>query len=234
MVDAPYLVRQDYEFLGRHAWHRSGIGYANFGPYIEGVTRSAEDLQTRVQPKLFAFQGVEAEAKHCFDKGHRRVPEGRCRIVDKDLRPTDEMSVLPAHRAPHQSSIPGIELFNTTIRLDDLGAGHGKAALLGNHQCRTATSRKTATTVATRASANQTNDLDARGSRFDGGPHNFGDRKLSCICFLESHATGIKENEDRPRFHIPRGAQKARKLGTMYFTKGAAHESAFLSRNEYR
>src|ERR1700733_5089364 len=136
----------------------------------------------------------------------REASEALYCFVDESLGAAEQAPVFAAHSAPHQRPIPGVELLDAAVGLDDLGTGDADATLLGYGKRRATAGNQSATTVAACPATNQTNNLHTRHPRLDQRAHDLGDSQFTRIGFLQAHPASVEQNQHRHRLGVPSGA----------------------------
>src|SRR6185437_4607087 len=114
-----------------------------------------ETRDAALESRLFRKQGVEIEPGPPIQRRESRLTECRGAVVHEKIRTTGQVAMLASHGAPDQSAIPGVELLDTHVGLDDVRPRYSNTAMLGGDQRRAATGDHSAPAIAACATADQ-------------------------------------------------------------------------------
>src|SRR5271156_3783058 len=234
MVGFLDTVRECGQILAVHIADCRGIFDTQDSPHRNGVIARTELLLTRRQPFLFRLHRLEIEARnlgeHRFGRGAKPVH----RVLGESVSATYQPPVFAAVGTPYQRFVLRVEFLDSLVRLDYLRAGDTDPPLFGDHDAGASRRRQAGTAERTGLAANQRDHGDARAAGLNDCSHQLGHSKLARVRLLQTYSTAVQQQQDGlgQLLVIASRAHQPQNFGAADLTEGAAHELAFLRRDE--
>src|SRR5271156_649032 len=224
------------KLLAVHIPDRLRLLDAQNPPHGHCVIARAEPLLTGRQPFLLCLHCIEIEGRNLCHEGLGGGAEPVHGTRGKGARPADQPAVLAAIGAPYERLVLSIELLDPLVGLDRFRAGDSDPALFRHCDAGTGRRGQPGASECAGLAADQSDHGHTSAAGLDDRPHQLGDCQLACVRLLQTYPTAIHQQQNGPGqvLVIARRPQEANQFGPADFGEGAAHELAFLRRDEHR